>query len=152
MQNYFRPVFVLAAFLSAITLQSCHTSKPVQDTAILAEQQHNKKVVFKKPITVIDLRILDSDEITVLPNDFPAITDLLQKAHYDKKWNKTGMMVKMKTPDYSLAISSNGAEPTTVFFWTEGGRIKVGDGWYLLKKEDSAQLSAFLSKYKGGLK
>ncbi|MBW3519648.1 hypothetical protein [Flavobacterium sp. NKUCC04_CG] len=148
MQNYFRSVVLFSVVLSATAWQSCSTAKPLSETEVSTKTTNPKKVKLNKPITTIDLRILNSDEVTVLPNDFSTIIDLLEKANYDKKWNKTGMMVKMKTPDYSLNLISDKSVSTTVFIWTEGNRVKMDDAWYLLNANNTAQLSAFLEKYK----
>ncbi len=152
MQIYFRSVLLFSVFVSTIVWQSCNTPKPLSETEITIQTTHPKKVKLHKPIATIDLRFLNSDEVTLLPNDFSTITDLLEKAHYDKKWNKTGMMVKMKTPDYSLNLLSEKAVATMVFIWTEGNRVKIDETWYLLNATDTSKLSTFLQKYKGALK
>lgn len=150
MQKHLRSAALLGLLVTVISLQSCSAwcKKKTQAVETETATQKHTKMDLKQPVSTIDLRILESETLTVIPNDFSSILKLLEKAQYDKKWNETAIMVKMKTPDYSMDLKSDGQEPQLVYFWVEGSRLKVDDTWFLLKPADSKNLAEFLSKYK----
>lgn len=150
MQKYLRTGALLGLLITAISLQSCAVlcKKKTRETETEIAVQKPTKMRINQPLTIIDLRILDSEIVTVIPNDFESIIQLMEKAKYDKKWNEMAIMVKMKTPDYSLDLKSEAQAAQTVSFWVDGGRLKVDETWYLLKSTDSKNLADFLSKYK----
>lgn len=150
MQKYLRTGALLGLLVTTISLQSCAAlckkKTPATETEI-ATKKHTKMKI-NQPLTIMDLRILDSEMLTVIPNDFESIIQLMEKAKYDKKWNETAIMVKMKTPDYSLDLKSETQGSQMISFWVDGGRIKVDETWFLMKPTDSKNLADFLSKYK----
>jgi len=136
-------------FVVASTSMSFAASRPQVEMACTNVEMGllaNPKLPLQTPLISISVRIADQQESNKISERYlSAISKVLKTARYDKKWNDAGIMVKMKTPDFSLE-TYNGSTRDNILLWKEGGRVKFNDKWYLLKQGQANKLAALLSK------
>ncbi len=147
-------ILFIALMLNACTLS---TPKRVEGTApaetgITADSTG----LFLRPDIIENIQVIFTDDETMersmLREDYARLTGLLQSAEYDRKWNDSGIMVKMVEPDYLLILSYQNKDQEQpleyLHIWKESGRIKFGNVWFLLPVNQQPHLYELIEKYR----
>jgi hypothetical protein len=82
--------------------------------------------------------------------DCKTLSEYLSKAVYDTTLNKSGIMMKMQAPDYTVIFyhkNKTADESDWLMIWKENGRTKFANEWYNLVESNRNSVYDLLGKY-----
>ncbi|WP_430613451.1 hypothetical protein [Flavobacterium sp. JP2137] len=150
MPYYFRlTLYGLTLFFCATIFYSCKVVDTAKSPArTLINKENNEKIHIERFVLTIDLSFPDSQTIPIADKHHTDIVLWIEAAVYDAKWNDSGIMVKMRSPDFTLNIKSEFNNHNQIFIWKDGGKIKVNSTWYILDSPRSQKLGELLELYR----
>lgn len=152
MKKIILPLF-FCLFALGIMLASCNSKKSTSDVS-----DNTVTAVADSLIIIINSETVDS--MLFIPNegqpfqmdmaDCKPLSEYLSKAVYDTTLNKSGIMMKMQAPDYTVVFyhkNKTADESDWLMIWKENGRTKFADEWYNLEESNRNHVYELLEKY-----
>ncbi len=152
MKKIILPLF-LGGFVLTVIFTSCNFKKSASNASGDMEA-----------VTADSLRIIINpeaiDSMLFIPHegepflmdiaDCKLLSKYLSEAIYDTTLNKSGIMMKMQTPDYTIVFyhkNKTADESDWLMIWKENGRTKFANEWYNLAESNRNSVYDLLEKY-----
>jgi len=125
-------------------------SENINENAQIASSDSVKSIIIDNTVDSMAFIPVDGEPIRMDQADYKPLSDYLHQAIYDTELNKSGIMLKMQAPDYTVVFYYKDKSPDQsdwLMIWKENGRTKFGNEWYSLNEKTRNNVYELLDKY-----
>ena len=126
-------------------------SENIDENAQITSSDSVKNIIIME--NAVDSMVfipIEGEPIRMNQADCKPLSGYLHQAVYDTELNKSGIMLKMQAPDYTVVFYYKDKSPDQsdwLMIWKENGRTKFGNEWYYLNEKTRNNVYELLDKY-----
>ncbi len=157
MKKIVLPLF-LSLFAFATMLISCNFKKSTpnvsEDTTVVTTDSL-RIIINSEAVDSMLFIPIEGESFRMDMADSKPLSEYLSEAAYDTTLNKSGIMMKMQAPDYTVIFyhkNKSADESDWLMIWKENGRTKFANEWYNLAESNRNKVYDLLEKYNKPIK